>query len=75
MPFSRADKEKLLKHIGSRITLHRSIKGYTIEELAIKCDLEYQQLLEIEVGKIDVRILNLLKITNNLDIELSNLLP
>jgi len=75
MSFTKADKAKLLMVLGGKITLHRSIKGYTINQLASKCELECNQLEEMESGKIDIRINNLLRIAYELDIEMKDLLP
>jgi len=75
MKFTKEKKAQVLNGVGNKITLHRSLKGYSIEYLAGKCDMEIEQLTEIEAGKIDVRILNLIKIASQLDIELGELLP
>lgn len=71
--FSKADRQNLLKETGRLITLHRNLKGYTILVLATKCNMEYNQLCEIESGEINATIKNIMEITNQLDINIQEL--
>ena len=72
---SRQEREQILKELGRRITLHRNIKGYTLEELATLCGMEYNQLLEIESGKINILFKSLIRIAFHLEIEMKELMP
>ena len=72
---SRQEREQILKELGRRITLHRNIKGFTLEELATRCAMEHKQLLEIESGKINILFKSLLRIAFHLEIEIKELLP
>lgn len=71
---SKNEKKAFLKATGERITLHRSLRVFTTEGLAIKSNLEYQQLFEIEAGLIDIKILTLEKIASCLDVDVIELM-
>lgn len=71
--FSNTDQQELLKEVGRLISFHRNLKGYTILVLATKCNMEYNQLCEIESGKINVTIKNIMEISHQLGIDIKEL--
>ena len=60
--------EELLKNIGKRISDRRKALGYTQEQLAELMDVSIQMISNLERGNKAIRIDNLLKISNILDI-------
>ena len=63
----------LLSEIGLRIKELRTLKGMTQSELAILCNFEKASMSRIESGKTNVSVLTLLKISNALEVRISEL--
>lgn len=66
--FSRSEKQKFLRQLGTLIILHRSIKGYSVEQLAKLCDMHPEHLSGIEGGEICPMIKTVYRIAYELDI-------
>jgi transcriptional regulator with XRE-family HTH domain len=66
-------KIEVCKLVGSRIREARTIKGLTIEALALETNLEYSQLSRIELGKINTSIFHVYRIANCLQTPLADL--
>ncbi len=62
------DKD-FLKKIGGNITRIRKQRGYTINFVAQKCEIEKSNLIPIEKGRINTTCLTLLKIATALEID------
>jgi transcriptional regulator with XRE-family HTH domain len=61
-----------LKKIGNRLQELRLQKNLTQKELAFMVDVEISQITRIERGIINTSVLNLMKITNALEISMSD---
>ena len=64
---------KILKSIGVKIREIRLLKNMTQKELAFTLDIEISQITRIETGKINTSILNLIKISKALEIDIKEL--
>lgn len=64
---------KFLAALGGRIRKLRTKKGYSLSELAYRCDFEKASLSRIELGKTNTTVLTLRKISRALDIQLNEL--
>ena len=65
---------KYFKKLGSRIKELREEKGMDQKSFAFDCGIGRTQLYMIENGKTNPRLLTLMKITDGLDISISELL-
>ncbi len=63
----------ILKKIGDKIREIRLQKKKTQKELAFDLDIEISQITRIETGKINTSILNLIKISKALEIDIKEL--
>lgn len=59
--------------LGEHIRLLREEKGLSIRQFALQAGLEHPQLINIEKGRVDLKLSTIYKISNALDIELSKL--
>jgi transcriptional regulator with XRE-family HTH domain len=59
--------------LGEHIRLLREEKGLSVRQFALQAGLEHPQLINIEKGRIDLKLSTIYKISNALDIELSKL--
>lgn len=66
------DKD-LLKLIGENITRIRKSKNLSTNAFASLCEMEKSNLIPIEKGRINVTVSTLLKISNALDINITEL--
>ncbi|RQO41722.1 XRE family transcriptional regulator [Chryseobacterium sp. KBW03] len=64
----------ILKKIGERLQQTRVQKNLTQKELAFMVDVEISQITRIERGVINTSILSLLRITDVLEISISDFL-
>ncbi|MPS74429.1 MAG: XRE family transcriptional regulator [Chryseobacterium sp.] len=64
---------KILKSIGAKIREIRLQKNMTQKELAFTLDIEISQITRIETGKINTSILNLIKISKALEVDVTEL--
>ena len=62
---------KFLASLGARIRELRQGKDMKQTELAMQCDFEKATMSRIEAGKSNITILTLKKISNALDIEIT----
>lgn len=72
---SRSEMKALLTGLGNKVTLQRNLKGYSVEQLALKCNMDTQHLLDIEAGKINIMLTTLNQIANELGIDDRELMP
>ena len=63
----------ILRSIGGRIRDIRLQKKLTQKELSFILDIEISQITRIETGKINTSILNLIKISKALEIDIKEL--
>ena len=63
----------ILRNIGAKIREIRLQKKLTQKELAFILDIEISQITRIETGKINTSILNLIKISKALEIDIKEL--
>lgn len=63
----------ILRNIGDKIREIRLKKKLTQKELAFILDIEISQITRIETGKINTSILNLIKISKALEIDIKEL--
>jgi len=70
---SEISPEMLQAAIGKKIAELRNQHNYSLRELALLADIEHHQLVNIEKGRVDMRMSTLLKIANALKIELKDL--
>ncbi len=68
------NKELLLTKIGSRIRLLRETKGLSQQDLAALCNFEKTNMSRLEAGRTNPTITTLYKISQALEIKLSELL-
>ncbi|WP_316800610.1 helix-turn-helix transcriptional regulator [Pedobacter frigidisoli] len=59
--------------LGEHIRLLREEKGLSIRQFALQAGIEHPQLINIEKGRVDLKLTTIYKISNALDIELSKL--
>ena len=67
--------ELFLKNIGVKIRECRTLKGFSIENLANECGIDYSQLSRMELGKVNFSVSFLSKIAKSLNIDPKELLP
>lgn len=65
-------KEELVR-IGQRIEVLRKTHGWTIQELAYRCEMERSSVSEIEDGKVNMTFRTLCRIATGLDVNLVDL--
>ncbi len=71
----RTDKEnQILKRFGLQLRKARINSGFTQEELAVKAGFSRSYYTEIETGKRNISLLNLYRLVECLEINLSDLL-
>lgn len=68
-----SDKLQLQKAIGERIKSIRESKKIAQQDLAAACNFEKSNMARLEAGKTNPTLFTLQKISNNLDIELQEL--
>ena len=66
--------ESLIKDMGERIAVRRKSLGITQEVLAEKIDVSIQMISNLECGRKSVRLSNLVKVSDILDISIDYLL-
>lgn len=67
------DFQDELDRISGRIRKLRKERGYTVQELAYRCDIERSNLSRIEAGKCNVTLKTLCSICNALEVGLDDL--
>ncbi|MEZ2337299.1 helix-turn-helix domain-containing protein [Mucilaginibacter sp. RCC_168] len=70
MPISEND---LRLRLGEKIEELRSSKNLGVREFALIAEIEHHQLINIEKGRVDLRLKTLRKIAIGLDIEVQEL--
>ena len=68
------EDRKFLRDLGQRIRDQRQARGWTQDQLAIKCDLHRTFIGSVERGERNVSILNLWQIARVLRVNLGDLL-
>lgn len=66
MPVS---EENYKEAFGKKVEQFRAAKRYGVRELALIAGIEHHQLINIEKGRVDLRLSTLLKIAKALEIE------
>ncbi|SDF26509.1 DNA-binding transcriptional regulator, XRE-family HTH domain [Mucilaginibacter pineti] len=70
-----AEPEKTFKEIlGERINERRAIKNLSTRQFALLAEIEHHQLINIEKGRVDIRLSTLMKIAKTLDTSAKELL-
>jgi len=67
------DKQETLIGIGSNIRKLRESKNLSIQDLADKLDIEYNNVIRIEKGRTNFTIGTLVKIANALEVNLKDI--
>jgi len=60
--------------LGTRISSERVGRGLGVRELALIAGIEHHQLINIEKGRVDIRLSTLLKIAKALNVKARDLL-
>ena len=63
-----------LKQLGSKVKSVRMSKGITVRELGEMCEIDYSNYSRFESGRKNIRILTLLKISEQLNTEIKDFL-
>lgn len=63
-----------LDRISERIRVLRKEKGYTVQELAYRCDIERSNLSRIESGRSNITLKTLCLICDALEVDLTELM-
>jgi len=66
------DQKEILRGMGMNIRKLRISKGYTIEALANKCDMEKANFIPIEKGITNLSTLTLYKIAKALEVKIDD---
>ena len=66
-------KEKILINFGERVRKFRKEKGFSQEQLAFKADLHRTYIGMIERAEKNITLINIEKIANALEVEISQL--
>lgn len=70
-----SDNQQSFKEIlGKKIERLRTQKKFGVREFALVADIEHHQLINIEKGRVDIRLSTLLKIAKGLGVEAKELL-
>ena len=70
-----SDKNEIFKEVlGKKIEKLRTQKGFGVREFALIADIEHHQLINIEKGRVDIRLSTLIKIAKGLGAEAKELL-
>jgi transcriptional regulator with XRE-family HTH domain len=67
------NKEEFLRQLGESIAKHRLKQKLTQTEVANRCEIERGNLTRIEKGKSNITVETLLKISEAIDIPISQL--
>jgi len=70
----KSDYIHLKDKFGDNLKKIREDKGYSLRQLASKCDLDDSQMSKIENGKWDVQLSTIFELAKGLDIEPKELL-
>jgi transcriptional regulator with XRE-family HTH domain len=68
-----AVKDALQIKVGQRITVFRKLRSISIRKFALLADIEHHQLINIEKGRVDIRLSTLQKIALALGISIGAL--
>jgi len=68
------DQGSLREKLGERIRSLREGKGMSIRQFALLANIEHPQLINIEKGRVDLKLSTLNKISKGLEINLGKLL-
>lgn len=63
------EQKRLLKQLGLNIRKLREIKALSQEKLAEKCNLHRTYISDVERGKRNISVINILKIANALNVK------
>lgn len=73
-PFRKSEEEAILNTLGKNLKKLREEKRISQEQLAFEIGLSRSYYTEVETGQRNLSILNLVKITRFLGVELSEIL-
>ena len=69
------ERDPVLQAIGKQIRMHREGTGFSQERFALKAGMDRTYYAAIELGYRNVSAKNLIKIANNLKVEVGDLFP
>lgn len=67
-------KANFKETLGINIGKLRIERGYGVRQFALLANIEHHQLINIEKGRVDIRLSTLIKIARALNVELKELL-
>lgn len=70
---NKISSDELQIDIGEKIEALRLQRKYSLRELALLADIEHHQLLNIEKGRVDMRLSTLRKIASALNVGVKDL--
>ncbi|MDB5024949.1 MAG: hypothetical protein JWP78_2704 [Mucilaginibacter sp.] len=68
------NNENFKETLGRKIAALRTLKKLGVREFALIADIEHHQLINIERGRVDIRLSTLIKIAKGLGVEPKELL-
>ena len=68
-----ASLELLKEKLGERIRALRDIKGLSLRKFALLAEIEHPQLINIEKGRVDLKLSTLNKIAKGFEINVAEL--
>jgi len=67
------DLESLRDQLGKRIKYLRENKGFGVRQFALIAEIEHPQLINIEKGRVDLKLATIYKIAKALEMEIKDL--
>lgn len=64
----------IMAEIGKRISKHRNNKSISVNQLSQDSGLSYDEIKQIEIGKTDLRVNELLSLCNALNIDVKEII-
>ena len=69
-----ANEQNYKEKLGKTIERLRTAKKYGVREFALIAEIEHHQLINIEKGRVDIRLSTLIKIAKGLQVQPKELL-
>jgi len=69
---TKLSEQEFLKKLGSKIKLVRNEKGWSLNEISIKCGIEKASISRIESGKSNITLKTLFKLSLALEVTVAH---